>query len=182
MIGTRLSTWSAAFALVGVCITASPGLTQSLNVRGSPSAKVVSVNRCDPQLNAPAAGYVGFAPGRYPYAWGDVYGYRYYQPPLAPQNGTLYLDYKNVTKQVMSTIEFGLVANGRLVAEVRDVGTFSPEAEIKHSFGLSPNVFPLQTGLPQCVPMRITFANGAKWKNPHLPALQRSIYAPVPSQ
>ena len=70
---------------------------------------------------------------------------------------------------VMTDIEFGLVANGRLVAEVRDVGTFSPGAEIKHQFGLNPNVFPLQTALSRCVPLRIIFADGTTWKNGHLP-------------
>ncbi len=77
----------------------------------------------------------------------------------------------------MTEIEFGLVANGRLVAEVRDVGTFSPGAEIKHKFGLNPNVFPLQTSFAKCVPLHIKFADGTKWRNPNLPALQRSIYA-----
>ena len=56
-------------------------------------------------------------------------------------------------------IEFGLVARGTLIAEVRDVGKFSPNIEIKHSFGLSPNVFPIGTGLPQCVALRVTYAN-----------------------
>jgi len=43
-------------------------------------------------------------------------------------------------------------------------------------FGLSPNVFPLGTGLARCIPLHIRFADGTTWKNPHLPALQRSIY------
>jgi len=76
----------------------------------------------------------------------------------------------------MHTIEFGLVANGVLRAEVRDVGTFSPGAEIKHSFGISANVFPIQTGLPQCIPLRITFADGSKWRNPALPHKNEKIY------
>ena len=53
-----------------------------------------------------------------------------------------------------------------MVAEVRDVGTFSPGAEIKHQFGLSPNVFPLGTSIVECVPLKITFVDGSKWKNP----------------
>jgi hypothetical protein len=81
-----------------------------------------------------------------------------------------------VTSEVMKDIEFGLVVHGNLVAEVRDVGTFSPGAEIKHEFGISPNVFPIQTSFARCVALKITFADGSKWKNPHLPALRRSIY------
>ena len=76
----------------------------------------------------------------------------------------------------MTEIEFGLVTSGTLRAEVKDVGTFSPGAEIKHKFGISPNVFPLQTALEQCVPLRITFADGTKWRNPGLPPKNQHIY------
>ena len=65
------------------------------------------------------------------------------------------------------------------MAEVRDVGTFSPGAEIKHKFGISTNVFPLQTGLPQCVPLGIQFEDGTKWRNPALPAHNPQLYGPV---
>jgi hypothetical protein len=63
-----------------------------------------------------------------------------------------------------------------LVAEVRDVGTFSHGAEIKHTFGLSPNVFPISTGLPECVPLRITYENGKVWHNPRLPHANPGLY------
>jgi hypothetical protein len=136
------------------------------------------VTTCNPQRNVYMSG--GYTPAYYPggpyWGWPSVYGYNYYQYPVNG-NPTLSIDYSNATNVVMSKIEFGLVANGRLVAEVQDVGTFSPGAEIKHQFGLSRNVFPLQTSFAKCVPMRITFSDGTKWKNPHLPALQRSIYA-----
>lgn len=141
----------------------------------------ISVSACNPKRNTyTAAGYV---PGYYPmgvgpyWGWPSVYGLNYYQYPVQG-NPTLSIDYKNATDVVMKDIEFGLVVRGDLVAEVRDVGTFSPGAEIKHEFGLSPNVFPLQTSFAECVPLKITFADGTKWKNPHLPALRRSIYGP----
>lgn len=120
----------------------------------------------------------GWGPGFYPggeYWYPSVYGFRYYQPPLRTGNPTLSIDYSNATQQVMKSIEFGLVANGNLVAEVKDVGTFSPGADIKHQFGISSNVFPISTGLPQCVPLKITFADGATWTNRHLPALKRKL-------
>jgi hypothetical protein len=146
-------------------------------------AHPINVNTCNPQRNnSVATGYAGYAPAYYPggigpyWGWPSVYGYRYYQYPVAG-NPTLGIDYVNATSTVMKDIEFGLIANGHLVAEVRDVGTFSPGIEIKHEFGLNRNVFPLRTGLPKCVPLKITFADGTKWKNPHLPALQRAIYA-----
>ena len=118
----------------------------------------------------------GWVPAYYPpapYYWPSVYGYRYYQPPVRTQNPTLAIDYSNATDKVMKQIEFGLIAGGRLVAEVKDVGTFSPGAEIKHEFGLSPNVFPLQTSMTRCVPLRITFEDGTKWRNPRLPHRRR---------
>ncbi|MBV8148371.1 MAG: hypothetical protein JO092_04705 [Candidatus Eremiobacteraeota bacterium] len=139
----------------------------------------VTVTNCNPQRNHYMA--TGYAPAYYPvgyryWGWPAVYpGYSYYQYPVQGEP-TLSIDYSNATNMVMKDIEFGLVAHRNLVAEVRDVGTFSPGAEIKHSFGLSPNVFPLGTSLVECVPLRITFADGSKWKNPHLPRLNRSIY------
>lgn len=171
----------ALIALLAMGV-APPALAQTSMVNGAlPTAAVLHVNRCDPQLNPPVmtGPYVGFGPGYYPggrYYWNDVYGYRYNQAPMLPANGTLFLDFKNITHKVMSTIEFGLVANGHLVAEVRDVGKFSPNVEIKHEFGLSPNVFPIQTGLPQCPALRITFADGTKWVNPRLPGLEHALY------
>jgi hypothetical protein len=135
----------------------------------------VHVSTCDPQLNPT----LGYAPAYYPpspFYWRDVYGYRYFEPPLRRVNPTLSIAYANATQMEMKSIEFGLVANGQLVAEVRDEGTFSPGAKIEHEFGLSPNVFPLQTGLPRCLPLRITYASGRMWRNPLLPSLNRKLY------
>ncbi len=139
----------------------------------------IKVSACNPKRNTYMA--TGYAPAYYPvgvgpyWGWPSVYGLNYYQYPVQG-HPTLGIDYVNATGVVMKDIEFGLVAHGNLVAEVRDVGTFSPGAEIKHEFGLSPNVFPLNTGLARCVPLKISFVDGSKWKNPHLPALKRSIY------
>ncbi|HTX60080.1 MAG TPA: hypothetical protein VMH02_10445 [Verrucomicrobiae bacterium] len=139
----------------------------------------LKVTNCSPKQNNYVAS--GFTPAYYPggpyWGWPSVYGpaFTYYQYPVQG-NPTLAIDYTNATGIVMKQIEFGLIARGELVAEVRDVGTFSPGAEIKHEFGLNPNVFPLHTGLAQCVPLKITFDDGTKWINPHLPALRRQLY------
>lgn len=139
----------------------------------------IRVNGCNPQKNNyMATGYTGaYYGGVGPYwGWPSVYpGYSYYSYPVEG-NPTLGIDYVNETTVVMKDIEFGLIAHGNLVAEVRDVGTFSPGAEIKHEFGISHNVFPIGTSMTECVPLRITFADGTKWKNPHLPALNKKIY------
>lgn len=136
----------------------------------------IRVLTCNPSRGTAFA--PGYVPAYYPagpYYWADVYGQRYYQAPLR-SNPSLGIDYVNQTQIVIKEIEFGLIAKGSLVAEVRDVGTFSPGVEIRHEFGISPNVFPLGTGLARCVPLRISFENGSMWENPHLPALRRSIY------
>ena len=138
----------------------------------------IQINNCNPQRNYYMA--PGFAPAYYPYGagpywgWPSIYGPVYYQRPVAG-NPTLGIDYVNRTHIVMTDVEFGLIVSGNLLAEVRDVGTFSPGAEIKHEFGLNRDIFPLR-GMPECVPLRIKFADGSKWRNPHLPALRRQIY------
>ncbi|MBV8245949.1 MAG: hypothetical protein JOZ38_08520 [Candidatus Eremiobacteraeota bacterium] len=136
---------------------------------------LIHVSNCHPSMNEmtsyPSA-YYPYA-GR-PWGWTSVYGYAYTMPPVTTTSPALQIDYTNVYTKPMKDIEFGLVARGVLIAEVRDVGTFSPGAEIKHKFGISENVFPIGTGLPQCVPLKITFEDGTKWKSPRLPALRQS--------
>jgi hypothetical protein len=170
--------------LVPVAVTA-----QSMAAGPAHMAHPIKVNKCSPQRNVSTAMSPGYSRAFYPsgygygygnryWGWPSVYGPTYYQYPVE-REPTLGIDYFNRTSIVMKEIEFGLVVRGNLVAEVRDVGTFSPGAEIKHEFGLSPNVFPIQTSFAECVPLKIVFADGSKWKNPHLPALRRSIYGPV---
>lgn len=120
----------------------------------------------------------GFHPGFYhaPYYWYDIYGYRYFQPPLAG-HPDLAIAYRNESRVTATAIDFGLVDRGNLIAEVRDVGSFSPYATIEHQFGLDPNVYPIGSALYQCVPLRVEFRNGELWTNPHLPRLRRSIYS-----
>lgn len=149
----------------------------SVSIAGAKANYPVNVSACNPSRNVTVmAG--GWAPGYYPagpYYWPNVYGYRYYQPPVRTGSPTLNIDYHNATSKTMKQIEFGLVANGNLVAEVKDVGTFSPGAEIKHEFGLSPNVFPLSTSLAKCIPLKVTFDDGSKWRNPKLPILKHRL-------
>jgi hypothetical protein len=170
---TRFSAGVAAFCLAAAYPALAPAYSHTS------TSHPIKVNGCNPSRNNyMAAGYTaGYYPvGIGPYwGWPSVYGPSYYQYPVQG-NPTLGIDYMNATNVVMKTIEFGLVVRGELVAEVRDVGTFSPGAEIKHEFGLNRNVFPLQTSFAECVPLKITYADGTKWKNPHLPALKRSIY------
>lgn len=176
----RILTTAALAAAAAVLPAAVPAATQHAPV--AQYHEPIKVLNCSPEQGTTWVN-AGYVPAYYPvgvgpyWGWPSVYGpaYSYYSTPVQ-SNPTLEIDYYNNTPVTMKDIEFGLIANGRLVAEVRDVGTFSPTAEIKHSFGLNPNVFPLSTGLPHCVPLKITFIDGSKWKNPHLPALRRQIY------
>jgi hypothetical protein len=174
---------TAGIPVVGSAQTATPVPMMYPGAKhGTPHRDIehpINVTTCNPQRNVGVVG--GYSPAFYPgwagpyWGWPSVYGPTYYQYPVQG-NPTLSIDYSNNTQIVMKQIEFGLVVRGNLLAEVKDVGTFSPGAEIKHEFGVSPNVFPIQSGFPQCVPLKITFEDGTKWTNPHLPALRRSIY------
>ena len=157
-------------SIIALAATAALALPSAASAAPYP----VHVAQCSParQHRVVTQGYsIGYYPvGRY--FWSDMYGRRYYQAPYVG-DPTLSIDYSNATEQTMKEIEFGLVISGDLVAEVRDSGTFSPGVSIKHEFGLSPNIFPLRSSIVHCVPLRITYANGNEWKNPHLPALKR---------
>ena len=172
----------------GSAATSAPAQGAQAGAQPHPPAtahNLLHVKTCDPRLNMMQSG--GYVPGPYygAYApgwgyrggyWGDAYGASYYQSPVTTTNPQLGIDYINVTHKTMSQIEFGLVVNGVLRAEVKDVGTFSPNVEIKHKFGLSTNVFPIQSGMPQCIPLRIVYSDGEHWRNPGLPPKNQHIY------
>jgi hypothetical protein len=165
----RLFRRACALMVLTTGLLVAPAIAQPSMAIVPAASRLVSVTECHPQRSYDRGVY---GPAYYPftpYYWTDPYGLRYRQLPVEPASGTLSIDYMNISTKVMKTIDFGLVARGELVAEVRDVGTFSPHAEIKHQFGLDPNVFPLRTALAQCVPLRIIFADGTTWKNAHLP-------------
>jgi hypothetical protein len=178
-----MSVARTSISLIVVGLVAAAGTQCAIaQTAATQSAAPVRVNKCDPVQGTTTIS--GFTPGYYPaagrYSWRDPYGHRFYQYPLGvtahTSNPTLGIDFVNTGTKPLKEVEFGLVAKGVLVAEVRDVGTFSPGAEIKHEFGLNPNVFPLGTGLPQCVPLRATHDDGTIWTNPHLPKLKQTIY------
>jgi hypothetical protein len=172
---------ACAFA---VSLTAAVA-TDAATMQSGPS--LIKVNRCDPQHNpGTPGGYAygpGYTPGYYPggrYSFNPgYYDRRYYQPPVS-SSAELAIDFVNLSPHTMKTIDFGLVANGKLVALVRDEGTFSQGAEIKHKFGISPNVFPISTGLPVCAPLHIVYQNGTTWTNPKLPPDNPAIYTAPP--
>ena len=161
--------------LSAAALAAAFGVTP---VSGQPMVRaphLLNITTCDPQPNPT----LGFAPGYYygrRWLWRDVYGYNYYQWPYRNASPTLNISYVNQTSKTMSQIDFGLLGGRGIVAEVRDVGTFSPGVRIDHAFGLNPALFPLSPATVRCVPLFIKFADGTKWRNPHLPAIRRQMY------
>ena len=168
-------------ALLPLCIFIVWGASAIASNQMMSQAAPLKINRCDAKHNPGSSGgpvYTGYVVGYYPrgaYYWNDPWRHNYYQPAVSP-SGTLYIDFVNVTPREMKAIDFGLVARGHLIAEVRDVGKFTPGVEIKHEFGVNPNVFPLGTSLPACPPLKIEFANGSVWTNPQLPAAGEMLY------
>lgn len=173
----------STMATCALALQASADPTPSMMAQPSPqqhampASELIHVSACSAALNInQTGGWYGYTPGWYGGRWADPWGGMYYQPSTTTANPQLAIDYKNVSPKVMTEIQFGLVANGILKAEVRDVGKFSPHAEIKHKFGIPGSTFPIGTGLPQCVPLHIAFADGTKWRNPALPPKNPHIY------
>lgn len=160
--------------------TASPGAMHAGGAMAPavpPASALIHVSDCAAALNVQqSGGYAAYPVGYRGGYWGDPWGVSYYQPPVTTTSPQLAIHYKNISHMVMTDIQFGLVANGILKAEVKDVGKFSPNAEIKHKFGIPASTFPISTGLPQCVPLHIVFADGSKWRNPALPPKNTKIY------
>ncbi|MBV8081498.1 MAG: hypothetical protein JOY86_00785 [Candidatus Eremiobacteraeota bacterium] len=161
----------------------SPGAMQGAPPapHGVPAHSLIQVSACHAALNVSQSGGGWYGYPGYSYGWrggyyGDPWGVNYYQPSITTTSPQLGIDYMNISPKVMTEIQFGLVANGILKAEVKDVGKFSPNAEIKHKFGIPASTFPISTGLPQCVPLHIMFADGTKWRNPNLPPKNQHIY------
>lgn len=164
----------ALLAALALSVSSAHALTYS---------QLVKVSTCKASLNVSTFygsswGYGYYPRFGYPYYWPSVYGHMYYEPAITSTNPELGIDYTNISPKVMREIEFGLVAHGLLVAEVKDVGKFSPGAEIKHRFGVSDSIFPLPTAMTECVPLRITFMDGTTWTSPHLPRLKHPLGEP----
>ena len=146
----------------------------SASAAGAATTHGIRVEACSASAGTPSSsweGYYGtYAPygyygpgGRYYRAGVPYAGHRYYDPGTPPE---LRITFVNTSGNAAKIVDFGLLAKGHIVAIVRDVGTFSQGAKIEHAFGLDPNVFPLGTSLYECIPLHITYHNGATWDHP----------------
>ena len=148
---------SALLAITAILAAAPLAAASAQNVRQTPGSNI-SITVCNPHRHQ--AGYVG-----HPYI--DPYGVVHGPRNFPTDEGYLGITYRNDGKVAAKEIIFGLVAKRDLVAIVKDVGTFSPGVSIDHEFTLDPQVFPLGTALPYCKVLRITYADGSMWINPH---------------
>lgn len=89
------------------------------------------------------------------------------QPSLPPM---AMIDFSNVSNDPITSVEFGLVAGGKVLAIVRDDGSFAPNARIMHAYGIEAAAVPPAGTIAECVPLRVHYANGTTWMNPSMPA------------
>ena len=162
--------------------SAPPGavLPPATPIPGVPlGPSLVKIDVCDAAgPGAPHVNYQPFMTSAYTGGtWNDMYNTQYYQPSVSNNAGSLAIEYQNISNKTMKVIEFGLMADNILLAEVRDTGTFTHGATIKHKFGVSQYVFPIRLGLPKCVALRITYADGSKWVNPKHPTPGKALYS-----
>jgi len=138
---------SYLFGLGGIAVA----LGLVAGARAQTPASPIRVDECLFSPGQPAATFYGY--------WGR---------PIQqfPENPTLLIKYANIAPKTAKQIQFGLAVNGQLVAEVRDVGTFSTGAEIRHTFALDPNTTTRGSGLYHCVPLVVHFTDGSIWKRP----------------
>lgn len=112
----------------------------------------IRVHACVPQMSVP------------PQTIHGLYGRTYVQPGMPT---SVMVHYTNDGELAATTVEFGLVVDGRVRSELRDVGSFARGAEIRHSLGVKHDV--ALGNATHCVPLRVVFSDGSVWKNPDPP-------------
>jgi hypothetical protein len=145
------------FAISGPALLAlAPMVSGAAPMGGAPSmAEVVHVDACTASAGHPEASYMG------------PFNKMVLQPALPPM---AMIDFFNASSRPISAIEFGLVADGKLLAVVRDLGSFAPNARIMHAYGIAEAAVPPAGAMTECVPLRVRYADGTTWMNPTMPA------------
>jgi hypothetical protein len=83
--------------------------------------------------------------------------------PYSEQDGTTFrVAFKNVATQPIKSVDFAISDGGTSMAVVQDVGNFSPNVTIDHSF-VSPITDP--SGVTVTI-QSVTFADGSTWNAP----------------
>ncbi|MBV8074590.1 MAG: hypothetical protein JO140_04095 [Candidatus Eremiobacteraeota bacterium] len=143
--------------------------------------KPLAVAHCQPWppgFSVSPAFVTGYYPPDGHFTWRDVYGQTYHQPPLHTPGPSLAVHFENVSAMALTEIEWGLVRKGKLIAEARDMGTFSP-GEFRRRYGLNPAVFPINA-IPHCIALHAQWKNGTTWTNPNLPPKEAPLFLTPP--
>lgn len=149
------------FLLIGAAMLLAVGSGSSLPVAAvsmQTAGSNITINTCLPHK------------GKHSHLRRYVDAFGNWQTRMEPgRASTLEIHYVNTAKTAAKEIDFGLSARSVLVAQVKDVGTFSTGIAIDHEFGIPRSVFPLRTGLPQCPVLKVVYADGTTWVNPNPP-------------
>ena len=134
----------------------------------TPAAAPVTVSKCEsaPHPFDPSTGYVTATQADQGALVPDAYGHDFPKTSKGA-NPVLGIDFTNTTNKAISLVDFAYIGDGKMVTEVRDVGSFGPGIEIKHEFMIALEKFP--TLSQRCVPLQVRFVDGTMWKNPELP-------------
>jgi hypothetical protein len=144
------------FAISGAGLLALAPMASGAAPMSAPSmAEVVHVDACAASAGRPEASYMG------------PFNKMVLQPALPPM---AMIDFFNASSRPISAVEFGLIADGKLLAVLRDVGSFAPNARIMHAYGIAEAAVPPANATTECVPLRVRYADGATWMNPSMPA------------
>lgn len=144
----KSNSWFVAAALVLVPLAPIAGST-------APMADVIRVDGCAASAGDAQQSFMG------------PFHEMISQPSLPPM---AMIDFSNVSNNLITSVEFGLVANGKLLAVVRDGGSFAPNARIMHAYGIAASAVPSAGTMAECVPLLVRYANGTTWMNPSMPA------------
>lgn len=137
--------------LLGIVALALAG-TAPVSAQSAVGAAPVAIKACDPSR----------------VAGGD---------PHTMKVAALNITFANVAATPIRSIDFGVLADGQLITETTDLGTFSPNVEVRHSLDMNPFVFPLPTRTPTCIALQVTFQDGTTWTDPRLNDLRTGEYA-----
>jgi hypothetical protein len=74
---------------------------------------------------------------------------------------TTEINFHNTSGQVITSVQFLLVRNGRESERITDAGKFTPGTSIDHTFTLAS-----ETPVDRIVPVAVTFADGSRWEAP----------------
>jgi hypothetical protein len=105
--------------------------------------------------------------GTAPMSFMNNFGVHVEQPGLPPM---LMIAFTDVSTKPLASIDFGLLSNDKLVAVVRDVGSFAPNAVVMHAFGVEPGAVPPANASVSCVALMAKYADGSTWINPQMPS------------